>query len=320
MSLVGLATLICATAQMHCWTIAGERQAKKIRELYFRSVVSQDVGWYDKTATGDLTNRLTSDMNIIQEGISDKVGLLIQFWTTFLSGFIIGYYLGWKLALVLTGCLPFLSGAAYILAMVLADGSVQSQKAYAGAADIAQQVLSSIRTVYAFGGEEKEKKRYAKQLDVAEKQGLKNHLMNGSGMGLINFFLFNTFALAFWYGHVLVVNNTMNTGEVLSVIFSIIFGAFSLGSASPHISSVGNALGAAKKVFEIIERVSPIDPLSEKGEKPSSVKGRVTFENIGFHYPTRSDVSILKDFNLVVENGTTVALVNCFDSIILIQL
>ena len=312
MSLVGLATLICATVQMYCWTIAGERQAKKIRELYFRSVVSQDVGWYDKTATGDLTNRLTSDMNIIQEGMSDKVGLLIQFSAAFLSGFIIGYYRGWKLALVLSSCLPFLSGAAYLLAKTLGEGSAKSQKAYAGAADIAQQVLSSIRTVYAFGGEEKEKKRYAQQLDVAEKQGLRNQLFNGSGLGTVQFFVFNTYALAFWYGHVLVVNKTMNTGEVINVIFAIIIGAFSLGNASPHIASVGNALGAAKKVFEIIERVSPIDPLSEKGEKPSSVQGKVTFENIGFHYPTRSDVPILKDFNLVVEPGTTVALVNYY--------
>ena len=297
---------------MYCWTVAGERQAKKIRELYFRSVVSQDVGWYDKNATGDLTNRLTADINIIQEGISDKVGLIIQFCSTFVSGFVIGFYRGWKLAIVLTGCLPFLAGAIYYLATTLGDGSAKSQEAYAGAADIAQQVLSSIRTVYAFGGEEKEKKRYAQQLDVAEKQGLKNQLVNGSGLGVVQFFILNTYALAFWYGNILVMNNTMTTGKVVGVLFAIVIGAFSLGNASPHIASVGNALGAAKKVFEIIERVSPIDPLSEKGETPSSVKGKVTFENIGFHYPTRSDVSILKDFNLVVEPGTTVALVNYY--------
>lgn len=57
--------------------------------------------------------------------------------------------------------------------------------------------------------------------------------------------------------------------------------------------SVGNALGAANIVFETIERKSPIHPLSEEGEKPKEVKGSIQFTNIDFHYPTRSDVSIL---------------------------
>jgi len=101
----------------------------------------------------------------------------------------------------------------------------------------------------------------------------------------------------------------MNTGQVLNVIFAIIIGAFSLGNASPHIASVGQALGAAQIVYETIERKSPIDPLSEEGDKPEVVKGSIQFKNIDFHYPTRSDVPILKNFILDVQPGTTVALV-----------
>lgn len=308
MCLVGIATFVCSFVQMYCFMVSGERQSRRIREKYFQSVASQDVAWYDKHATGDLTNRLTSDMTIIQEGLSDKVGLLIQFTSAFLAGFVIGYTKGPLLALVLTSCLPFLSGAAYLLSQALGTGSEKSQKAYAGAADVAQQVLSSIRTVFAFGGEEKVKKRYAEQLDIAEKLGLRNQLFNGSGLGSIQFFVFNTYGLAFWFGNSLIPDK-MNTGQVLNVIFAIIIGAFSLGNASPHIASVGNALGAAKIVFETIERKSSIDPLSEKGEKPTEVKGSIKFTNIDFHYPSRTDISILSNFNLEIQPGTTVALV-----------
>ncbi len=314
MCLVGTATFICSYVQMLCFVLSGERQSRRIREAYFRSVIRQDVAWFDQHTTGDLTNRLTSDMNLIQEGLSDKLGLLIQFSSAFIAGFVIGYVKGWQLALVVTSSLPFLAGSAYFLSQALGAGSEKSQLAYAGAADVAQQVISSIRTVYAFGGEDREKARYSIQLDEAERLGLKNQIFNGCGLGSLQFFVFCTYGLSFWYGNTL-IPKTMNTGQVLNVLFAIIIGAFSLGNASPHIASVGTAMGAAQMVFETIERKSPIDSLSEEGEIPGSkTQGSIEFRNIGFHYPTRKDVSILKDFNLNVASGTTFALVGASGS------
>ena len=313
MVLVGTGTFILAYIQMWCWVLAGESQSKKIREAYFQSVIRQDVSWFDKNSTGELTNRLSSDMNLVQEGISDKVGLIIQFTSAFLSGFIIGYLKGWELALVVSVCLPFLAGSAYYLSKTLAEGSEKAQTAYAGAGDVANQVLSSIRTVYAFGGEEKEKARYSVQLDIAEQLSLKNALYNGTGLGFLQLAIFCTYSLAFWYGNRL-IPGTMNTGQVLNVIFAIIIGAFSIGNASPHIASLGTALGAAEIIFSTIERKSPIDSLSEAGQKPSKVLGNIAFKGIKFHYPSRDDVPILKEFNLLVESGHTVALVGASGS------
>jgi ATP-binding cassette subfamily B (MDR/TAP) protein 1 len=158
---------------------------------------------------------------------------MIQFTSAFLSGFVIGYIKGWRLALVLTSSLPFLSGAAIFLAKILAGGTEEEQKAYAGAGDVALQVFSSIRTVIAFGGEETEVKRYSKQLNAAEIAGIKKAFMNGAGVGSIQLMVFLVYALAFGYGNTL-VPKTMSTGEVLNVIFAIIIGAFSLGNATPH--------------------------------------------------------------------------------------
>jgi ATP-binding cassette subfamily B (MDR/TAP) protein 1 len=308
MCLVGLATVVFSYIQMCAFVLSGERQTKKIREKYFNAILRQDVAWFDKVSTGDLTNRLTADMTLIQEGMSDKVGLMIQFTCAFLSGFVIGYVRGWRLALVLTGTLPFLAGCAMYLAKLLASGTEEEQKAYAGAGDVAQQVISSIRTVVAFGGEDKEIKRYTDQLDEAERVGLKKALINGAGVGSIQLLVFLVYALAFGYGNTL-VPGVMSTGEVLNVIFAIIIGAFSLGNATPHISAIGTAQGTAVHIFETIDRQSPIDPLSEVGEIPEKVVGNIEFSDIEFFYPSRPDVQVLKKFNLNVEAGKTVALV-----------
>lgn len=101
----------------------------------------------------------------------------------------------------------------------------------------------------------------------------------------------------------------MQPGQVLNVFFAIIIGAFSLGNASPHIVSVATARGAAYDVFEIIDRVSPIDPSSPNGIKPETCEGNITLKNINFHYPQREDVTILQDYSLTIPCGKMVALV-----------
>ncbi|KAI8898553.1 P-loop containing nucleoside triphosphate hydrolase protein [Globomyces pollinis-pini] len=308
MCLLGGLTFIVSYLQMACWMLTGENQSYRIKLAYFEAILRQDVGWFDEHNTGDLTNRLSSDMSLIQEGISDKVGLLIQFTTAFIAGFVIAFIKGWRLAIVLSGSLPLLAGSAFVMSKVLAGDSGEEQDAYAEAGDVAQQVLSSMRTVAAFAGEEKEIKRYGNCLDKAEKVGIKKAFYNGIGIGTIQALMFFLYGLAFGYGNTL-IPDVMNAGEVLNVFFAIVIGAFSLGNASPHIGAIGTALGAATKVFDTIGRVSPIDPLSSRGDRPTSIEGSVEFKDIDFHYPSRDDVPILKKFSLNVKPGTTVALV-----------
>jgi ABC-type multidrug transport system fused ATPase/permease subunit len=179
---VSAITLFCSFTHMVCWVTAGENQTKRIRELYFKAILRQEVGWFDKNDTGALTTQMTANISMIQDGLSDKVGLMIQFSAAFVAGFVVGFIKGWELALVLCSAFPLLSGAAFFLSKVLAGGSSNESAAYAEAGSVAQQVLSSMRTVSAFGGEDKEIARYNKCLNAAEKAGLKKALLGGVGV------------------------------------------------------------------------------------------------------------------------------------------
>jgi ATP-binding cassette subfamily B (MDR/TAP) protein 1 len=80
-------TFVCAYGQLVCWMIAGENQAKRIRNLYFKAILRQDIGWFDSKSTGELTTRMVADTNTIQEGISEKIGMMIQFTCAFIVPF-----------------------------------------------------------------------------------------------------------------------------------------------------------------------------------------------------------------------------------------
>ncbi|TNN75712.1 Multidrug resistance protein 1A [Liparis tanakae] len=159
-SILGFVVLVVAYGQVAFWTLSAGRQTKRIRKLFFHCIMQQDIGWFDVTETGELNTRLTDDVYKIQEGIGDKAGKLIQAISTFTAAFIIGFSKGWKLTLVILAVSPALALSAGIFSKLLANFTSKEQAAYAKAGAVASEVISAIRTVFAFSGQEKEIKRY----------------------------------------------------------------------------------------------------------------------------------------------------------------
>uniref|UniRef100_A0A4W6C8W9 ATP-binding cassette, sub-family B (MDR/TAP), member 4 n=1 Tax=Lates calcarifer TaxID=8187 RepID=A0A4W6C8W9_LATCA len=304
-SIMGFMVLVAAYLQVSFWTLAAGRQVRRIRKLFFHRIMQQDIGWFDVNETGELNTRLTDDVYKIQEGIGDKAGMLVQAFTTFFSSFIIGFTKGWKLTLVILAVSPALG----VSAAVLAAFTTKEQTAYAKAGAVAEEVLSAIRTVFAFSGQDREIKRYHKNLEDAKRMGIKKALSANMAMGFTFLMIYLSYALAFWYGSTLVLSGEYTIGSVLTVFFVVLIGAFTLGQTSPNIQTFASARGAAHKVYSIIDHKPSIDSFSEAGYKPDSIKGNIEFKNINFTYPSRPDVQILNNMSLSVKSGQTIALV-----------
>lgn len=86
-------------------------------------------------------------------------------------------------------------------------------------------------------------------------------------------------------------------------------GNMNFGMATPYIENFAGACGAAKTVFSVIDTVPKIDAMSDDGEKPTNIQGSITFKDVHFEYPSRSNVKILQGLNLTINRGETVALV-----------
>nr|AAO20902.1 Mdr2 [Takifugu rubripes] len=353
-SILGFAVLVVAYLQMSLWTLTAARQAKRIRELFFHGIMQQDISWYDVTETGELNTRLTEwvthiihtpvpvtagvvviicgvrfpgahDVYKIQEGIGDKAGLLIQAASTFITSFVIGFVHGWKLTLVILAISPVLGLSAALYSKLLTSFTSKEQTAYAKAGAVAAEVLSSIRTVFAFSGQRKAIKRYHKNLEDARDMGIKKGVAANTATGFSFLMIYLSYALAFWYGTTLVLNKEYTIGNLLTnksvaaetvttcvqmkVFFVVLYGAYIIGQASPNVQSFASARGAAYKVYNIIDHKPNIDSFSEDGYKPEYIKGDIVFQNIHFSYPSRPEIKILNDMSFHVRNGQTIALV-----------
>jgi len=89
----------------------------------------------------------------------------------------------------------------------------------------------------------------------------------------------------------LIAEGDINTGTVLTVLFAIIIGAFSLGAVGPRVEAFAKAQSAAHSIFQTLARIPTIDSLSDTGDKPSGIKGNIEFKNVSFIYPARPEGS-----------------------------
>ncbi|XP_038151853.1 bile salt export pump [Cyprinodon tularosa] len=307
---IGLSVFILGYVQISLWVTAAARQIQLIRKMYFSKVMRMEIGWFDCTSVGELNTRMSDDINKINDAIADQVAIFIQRFTTFVCGFCVGFVKGWKLTLVIIAVSPLIGIGAGLMALFVAKLTGMELQAYATAGAVADEVLSAIRTVAAFGGENKEVERYDKNLISAQRWGIRKGMIMGFFTGYMWLIIFLCYALAFWYGSTLVIDTGEYTpGTLLQVFFGVLIAAMNLGQASPCLESFASGRGAATIIFETIDREPEIDCLSEAGYKLDRVKGDIEFHNVTFHYPSRPEVKILDQLNVAVKSGETTAFV-----------
>ncbi|XP_021562013.1 bile salt export pump [Carlito syrichta] len=307
---IALVVLITGYIQICFWVIAGARQIQKMRKIYFRRIMRMEIGWFDCNSVGELNTRFSDDISKINDAIADQMALFIQRMTSTIFGFLLGFYKGWKLTLVIISVSPLIGIGAAIIGLSVSKFTDYELKAYAKAGTVADEVISSMRTVAAFGGEKKEVERYEKNLVFAQRWGIRKGIVMGFFTGYVWCIIFFCYSLAFWYGSKLVLEEGEYTpGTLVQIFLGVIVGALNLGNASPCLEAFATGRAAATSIFETIDREPIIDCMSEDGYKLDRIKGEIEFHNVTFHYPSRPEVKILNNLSMIIKPGEMTTLV-----------
>lgn len=314
---IGVGVIVTTYLSMVLFSYSAIQQIFKIRKQFLEKTLNQDIAWFDMNRTGDFTTTFTQNISKIEDGIGDKIGTFLFFESSFVAGIILGLVKGWKLALVCMVSLPLSTTIMAIISWVSTKLSEQEMESYGAAGAIAEEVLSSIKTVVAFDGQQKEISRYNKHLVDAKQNNLKRGFFNALSNGCLWFFVYACYALSFWYGVKLILDERhlppeeqiYTPANMVSVFFSTLIATWNFGMGAPLVETFSTAKGAAQKIFAVLDSEPEIKKHVNTGRTLRNFSADITFDNVYFHYPSRPNVKILRGFSLKIHTGETVALV-----------
>jgi ATP-binding cassette subfamily B protein len=182
------------------------------------------------------------------------------------------------------------------------------QDALADASHVAEESLSAVRTVRAFNAEAAESARYERATGDAYDAARRRAYAGSTFMGAASAGGFLAMAVVLGYGGTLVAAGALTAGALTAFLVYTLFIAMSLGALAELWAEAMRGLGAADRVFALMDRV-PGMPIAGGGERPASCEGGIVFEGVRFTYPTRPDAEVLAGIDLAVAPGEVAALV-----------
>ena len=314
---IGVGVMVLFFTVLSIIKYVGQRQGTRLKSIYLQAIMRQEMGFFDKINPAELSSRVEDDCKTIIEGTEDKVVMFIFAVFTFLGGFIVAFYRGWQLTLCLIALTPLQALAGAIFGKFVAKSVDNNAAAYAKAGAIAEQALSSIRTVIGLAGEDKEAERYTNELSNTKKTMIKYGFIQGICIGIFSMTGYLFYAVAFYFGSIFVENHVWNAGsqrdytggDVVSVYFAVVTGGMSLLMTAPSMKAFYSAKQTAARVFALIDRKSNIDPDDESGKVLEGFEPKIEFKDVIFSYPSNPDKVVLNNINFEIPAGKTIAIV-----------
>jgi ATP-binding cassette subfamily B (MDR/TAP) protein 1 len=294
-----------------------EKLSHRLRDRCFRSIMSQDVAFFDKKehSTGSLLSIISSSTEELTGLGGQVMGGTLTFTSTIVGGIILSLAVGWKLALVCTTTIPIIVACGWLRLQILAVFDAKTRQDGRDSASYASELVKSVETVASLGLEEFVLDRYDEFLAQQSAQSLRSILSASSLYAASQSIVYLCAALAFWYGGILIEDGEYSLFQFIICFSSLISGSQIAGSIFTFAPDASKAMHAAWEVKGILERKPLISPNHNGGDLDGDLSGRsvehgtIEFKNVSFSYPSRPQRLALDDFSLKVEPGQSVALV-----------
>jgi subfamily B ATP-binding cassette protein MsbA len=279
--------------QSYLLSATGERVIAKLRKDLFGHLLTLPPAFFADRRTGELTSRLGADVQMLQAVLTMAVTSIVQSLLTLAGTIVILVTLQPFLTLVTLAVVPVVVGSGLWLGERLKKNSLGVMDQVAEATAVAEEAFSQIRVVQSFAREDFERGRYGEKMDGAVTVALRRSITRGLFNSVNSFAVFGASVLVLWLGGRMVLGGTLTPGTLVSFLLYA-------GSAAGAVGGIGQlwgmyleAIGAAGRVFEILEaRPKLRDPDVPKA-LPVPVQGGVEFRDVWFRYEKPSELPML---------------------------
>jgi ATP-binding cassette subfamily B protein len=291
----------------YLFSVAGERIVTRLREAIYRSIIEQEIAFFDARRTGELTSRLTADATVVQNTVSVNLSMGLRHLVIVVGGLALLTASSFRLTMLMLALVPPVALGAVIVGRRMSKLARAAQDALARANEAAEETIAGIRTVRSFAREDAEVGRYRERIWESFRVSRRRIRVMAVFIGAMTLAGFGSVSAVLWFGGRMVMADRLTVGELASFILYTLLVAMSLSGLADLWSDFARARGASERVFALIDRSPTVD--AGGGERPEEVAGRVEFDGVGFSYPVRPEVQVLADVTLDLDPGRVVALV-----------
>ncbi|CAI6317558.1 unnamed protein product [Periconia digitata] len=306
--LIFIGKFVLGYISVYAFRMSGIRISAAIRLAYLSSLLELPVSVIDQLPAGEATDALTNLANTIQSAISDKLGLMVQGFSLVISAYIIAFVYSWKLTLVSSAVIVFVAATLQITLPHVMKRYIQILGNNASASGIAGETLQGIRTIKSLGAEQEASRWHDRFMDEAQSTGSKLAIWISMQFWPSFFANFANMALTFYAG-VMFYSKGLISGidALVIVLYSVLIVLSGLGSIFTPIQSIVKAISASAACFKIIDM--PKSKLGDLQAPDANAGDDVTFENVRFTYPSRTEAEVLKGASFKIQGGKITALV-----------
>ena len=314
----GAIAFVCNFLAICFWSYVGSRMCHRLKRNYFTIILSQEQGWFDANNAFEFATKVQAQLEQVEFGVGEKLGLVIQMFSSCIISFIFAFIISWKIALIMLVVAPFILVDVFILVTSLRTGIIMGRKTWEKAGGLAEEMLYNIKTVASFANFEFETRRFNEKVELCYQLDLGTVFRLGICIGFLIFFLNLSFVVAILYGRTLIGHSynqnkgkDYTAGDVMCSALCTLMGIMGIGLTAPNIKVIQESCTATSDYFTLYEREPQMD-FSQSVERPprDQIVGRIEMKNIKFVYPSDPNKKvILEGLNLTFEPGKKVALV-----------
>ncbi len=289
------------------FAIVTEKSLSSVRKALFDKFMHLPMQFYDSRRVGELISRLTSDVSLLQDTFSTTLAEFFRQIVTLVGGVTLLFLRNTQLTFFMLATFPLLVLAGLVFGRFIRKMTKAAQDEQAQSNTILDETLQTITVVKSYTNESFENQRFAQSQSRVVAIALKAALYRSAFVSFIIFALFGGIVGVVWYGAEQVSAGQLSVGDLVSFVILTLFIGGSIGGLGDLFGSLQRAVGASERILEILDTK---EESSQSGSHIAAQKiGNITYQNVWFSYPSRSDVQVLKGMSFSISKGEKVALV-----------
>jgi ABC-type multidrug transport system fused ATPase/permease subunit len=290
------------------FVLVTEKTLASIRQHVYNHLIKLPMAFFAEHRVGELNSRISSDISILQHSLTETLADLLSQLLIITGGITLMMVSSFKLTLFMLAIVPAMALLAFFSGRAIRKYSKKAQSHVAESNTIVEETLQGIQNVKAFTNELFEINRYREKTDEVASAGIKGGKYQAAASFIILGF-FGAMAAVIWRGATLIANGQMEAGQLFSFVIYSGFIAGNIAGMAGVYTRLQRTIGASENLLLLLDEPTEVIDYNYVPEPVYTLHGQITFDRVEFRYPSREEITVLKDVSFAIDPGQQVALV-----------